>query len=179
MDALLSLSRGIDRLNTILGRLAAFLVLAAALISAGNATLRYLLSVSSNAWLEIQSYMFAGIVLLGAAETLRKNEHVRVDLVYSNLSERRRLWIDVFGIVLFLLPFMLVMVWLSWPIAWRSIRTGEGSTNAGGLPLWPLRMLLPLGFGLLGLQGLSELIKRIAAIRGAIALDTTYHKPDQ
>ena len=179
MNALLGLSRGIDRLNVVLGRVAAFLVLAAALISAGNATLRYLLSVSSNAWLEIQSYLFAGIVLLGAAETLRRNEHVRVDLLYSNLSPRRRLWADVFGILLFLLPFMLVMAWLSWPIAWRSLRTGEGSTNAGGLPLWPLRMLLPLGFGLMALQGLSELVKRIAALRGTISLDTTYHKPDQ
>ncbi|HVG47296.1 MAG TPA: TRAP transporter small permease subunit [Rubellimicrobium sp.] len=179
MDALLGLSRGIDRLNIVLGRVAAFLVLAAALISAGNATLRYLLSISSNAWLEIQSYMFAGIVLLGAAETLRRNEHVRVDLIYSNLSARRRLWIDVFGILLFLLPFMVVMIWLSWPIAWRSIRTGEGSASAGGLPLWPLRLLLPAGFGCLALQGLSELIKRIAALRGVLTLDTTYHKPDQ
>lgn len=179
MTALLGLSRGIDRVNVVLGRLAAFLVLAAALISAGNATLRYLLSMSSNAWLEIQSYLFAGIVLLGAAETLRRNEHVRVDLLYSNLSARKRLWVDVFGILLFLLPFVLVMAWLSWPIAWRSLRTGEGSASAGGLPLWPLRMLLPLGFGLLALQGLSELVKRIAALRGDIALDTTYHKPDQ
>lgn len=179
MDTLLGLSRGIDRLNIVLGRVAAFLVLAAAFISAGNATIRYLLSISSNAWLEIQSYMFAGIVLLGSAETLRRNEHVRVDLVYSNLSARRRLWVDVFGILLFLLPFMAVMIWLSWPIAWRSIRTGEGSASAGGLPLWPLRLLLPVGFGLLALQGLSELIKRIAALRGALALDTTYHKPDQ
>jgi TRAP-type mannitol/chloroaromatic compound transport system permease small subunit len=179
MNALLGLSRGIDRLNVVLGRLAAFLVLLAALISAGNATVRYMFSISSNAWLEIQSYLFAGIVLLGAAETLRRNEHVRVDLIYSNLTARRRLWIDAFGILLFLLPFVLVMVWLSWPIAWRSFQNGEGSASAGGLPLWPLRMLLPLGFGLLGLQGLSEVIKRIAALTGAMALDTTYHKPDQ
>jgi TRAP-type mannitol/chloroaromatic compound transport system permease small subunit len=179
MTALLALSRGIDRLNMVLGRLAALLVLAAALISAGNATLRYLLSLSSNAWLEIQSYLFAAIVLLGAAEALRRNEHVRVDLIYSNLSARKRLWIDAFGILLFLLPFVAVMTWLSWPIAWRSFQNGEGSTNAGGLPLWPMRMLLPLGFGLLGLQGLSELVKRIAALRGALALDTAYHKPDQ
>lgn len=179
MNAFLGLSRGIDRLNVVLGRLAAFLVLAAALISAGNATVRYLLSISSNAWLEIQSYLFAGIVLLGAAETLRRNEHVRVDLLYSNLTERRRLWIDVFGILLFLLPFMLVMAWLSWPIAWRSFQSGEGSSSAGGLPLWPLRMLLPLGFVLLALQGLSEIVKRVAALRGAISLDTSYHKPDQ
>lgn len=179
MNAFLGLSRGIDRLNLFMGRLAAVLVLAAALISAGNATVRYLFSNSSNAWLEIQSYLFAGIVLLGAAETLRRNEHVRVDLIYSNLSSRARLWIDIFGIVLFLLPFMAVMVYLSWPIAWRSFQNGEVSSSAGGLSLWPLRMLLPFGFSLLILQGLSELVKRIAALSGSITLDNTYHKPDQ
>ncbi|MBP1805482.1 TRAP transporter small permease subunit [Rubellimicrobium aerolatum] len=179
MRALLGLSRGIDRLNTALGRLAAFLVLAAALISAGNAFIRYAFDTSSNAWLEIQWYLFGAIVLLGAAETLRRNEHVRVDLIYSNLSERRRLWVDVFGILLFLLPFTLVLAWLSWPVAWRSFVTGEGSTSAGGLIRWPFKMLLPLGFGLLALQGLSELVKRLAALRGLVALDTSYSKPEQ
>jgi TRAP-type mannitol/chloroaromatic compound transport system permease small subunit len=179
MDALLGLSRGIDRLNTFLGRLAAFLVLAAALISAGNATLRYLFDQSSNAWLEIQWYLFGAIVLLGGAETLRRNEHVRVDLIYANLTERRRLWVDAIGIVLFLLPFTIIMGWLSWPVAWRSFVTGEGSTSAGGLIRWPFKMLLPVGFALLTLQGLSELIKRVAGLRGEIALDTSYSKPDQ
>ncbi len=179
MDALLGLSRGIDRLNIVLGRVAAFLVLAAALISAGNATLRYLLSISSNAWLEIQSYLFAGIVLLGAAETLRRNEHVRVDLIYGNISERKRLWVDIVGIILFLLPFTILMAAFAWPVAWRALVTNEGSFSAGGLVRWPVWMLLPVGFVLVALQGVSELIKRIAALRGLMAIDTTYHKPDQ
>ena len=179
MDALLSLSRGIDRLNMFLGRVAALLVLAAALISAGNAVSRYLFAASSNAWLDIQWYLFGAIVLLGGAETLRRNEHVRVDLVYGSLSERARLWVDVFGILLFLLPLCVILTWLSAPIAWKTFQSGEGSSSAGGLILWPVRALLPLGFTLLALQGVSELVKRVAALRGVIGLDTTYHKPDQ
>ena len=179
MTGLLGLSRGIDRVNTFFGRLCAFLVLAAALLSAGNAVMRYLFDQSSNAWLEIQWYLFGAIVLLGAAETLRRNEHVRVDLIYSNISARKRLWVDVVGIILFLLPFTVVMAWLSWPVAWRSLVTGEGSSSAGGLLRWPVKMLIPTGFALLAFQGVSELIKRIAALRGVLALDTTYHKPDQ
>lgn len=173
------LSRGIDWVNALFGRLCAFLVLAAALLSAGNAVMRYTLDLSSNAWLEIQWYLFAGIVLLGAAETLRRNEHVRVDLVYSSISARKRLWVDIFGIILFLLPFTVAMAWLSWPVALRSLLTGEGSSSAGGLLRWPVKMVIPAGFALLALQGVSELIKRIAALRGVLALDTTYHKPDQ
>lgn len=179
MSGLLGLSRGIDGLNIFLGRVAAVLVLAAALISAGNAAIRYSLDTSSNAWLEIQWYMFGGMVFLGAAETLRRNEHVRVDLVYMAVSERKRLWIDITGIVLFLLPFTLIMAWLCWPVAWRSFVTMEGSNSAGGLLRWPVKMLLPLGFGLVALQGVSELIKRVAALRGRLALDTDYHKPEQ
>jgi TRAP-type mannitol/chloroaromatic compound transport system permease small subunit len=179
MAALLGLSRGIDGLNFWLGRVAAVLVLAAALLSAANAAIRYSLDTSSNAWLEIQWYLFTAIVFLGAAETLRRNEHVRVDLVYMSVSERRRLWIDIWGIVLFLLPFTVIMAWLAWPVAYRSLVTGEGSFSAGGLLRWPVWMLLPLGFALVALQGVSELIKRIAALRGLMAVDTTYHKPDQ
>lgn len=179
MSALLRLSRAIDGVNAFLGRVAAVLVLAAALISAGNAFIRYAFDRSSNAWLEIQWYLFGAIVLLGAAETLRRNEHVRVDLLYAGRSARTRLRLDAGGIVLFLLPFALIMAWLSWPVAWRSFVTQEGSTSAGGLIRWPFKMLLPVGFGLLALQGVSELIKRVAALRGVIALDTSYHKPDQ
>jgi TRAP-type mannitol/chloroaromatic compound transport system permease small subunit len=179
MDALLGLSRGIDRVNQWLGRLAAVLVLVAALISAFNAFTRYAFDSSSNAWLEIQWYLFTAIVFLGAAETLRRNEHVRVDLVYMSVSERKRLWIDITGIILFLLPFTLVMVWLAWPVALRMLQTGEGSFSAGGLIRWPVWMLLPLGFLLVALQGVSELVKRIAALRGLVEVDTTYHKPDQ
>lgn len=179
MDALLGLSRGIDRLNILLGRIAALLVLLAALISAGNATVRYLFDRSSNAWLEVQWYLFGAIVLFGAAETLRRNEHVRVDILYSNLSDRARLWVDVIGILLFLLPFTVIMAWLCWPVAWRSFVTGEGSTSAGGLMRWPVKMILPVGFALLALQGVSELIKRVAALRGVHAIDTSYEKPQQ
>ncbi len=179
MAALLRLSRAIDGMNAFLGRVAAILVLAAALISAGNAFIRYAFDSSSNAWLEIQWYLFGAIVLLGASETLRRNEHVRVDLIYSGRSERTRLRLDAGGLVLFLLPFALIMAWLSWPVAWQSFVTGEGSTSAGGLIRWPFKMLLPLGFGLLALQGLSELVKRLAALRGLVEIDTAYHKPDQ
>jgi TRAP-type mannitol/chloroaromatic compound transport system permease small subunit len=175
----LPVARAIDALNARLGRLAAWLVLLAALISAANAFSRYAFDLSSNAWLEIQWYMFGGIVLLGAAETLRRNEHVRVDLLYQALSDRGRLWIDVGGLLLFLLPFTLTMAWLSWPVFWRTFLSGEGSSSAGGLIRWPVRLIIPLGFSLLALQGLSELIKRVAALRGRVALDTTYHKPDQ
>lgn len=179
MSALLRLSGGIDRLNTALGRLAAVFVLLAALISAGNAVLRYALSQSSNARLEIQWYLFAAIVMLGAAETLRRNEHVRVDLIYAALSDRARLWVDVGGIVLFLLPFCGLMAWLCGPVAWRAFGNGEMSASAGGLVRWPVRAVIAAGFGLLFLQGLSELVKRVAALRGHVALDTAYEKPQQ
>ncbi len=179
MGGLLGLSRVIDRLNVLLGRLAAVLVLAAALISAANAFFRYAFDISSNAWLEIQWYLFAAMVLLGAAETLRRNEHVRVDLVYMAVSDRKRLWIDISGILLFLLPFTLVMAWLAWPVAYRALVTGEGSFSAGGLIRWPVWMLLPLGFLLVALQGISEFIKRVAALRGVLEIDTSYNKPDQ
>lgn len=172
-------SRAIDATNQLLGRLAAYLVLFAALISAGNAFSRYAFDLSSNAWLEIQWYMFGAIVLLGAADTLRRNGHVRVDLVYQALSDRGRLLVDVGGIILFLLPFTIVMAWLSWPVFWRAFATGEGSSSAGGLIRWPVRLVIPLGFTMLALQGVSELIKRIAALRGRTAIDTTYQKPDQ
>ena len=179
MGILLRLSGGIDRLSAQLGRLAAWLVLVAALLSAGNAASRYLFDASSNAWLEIQWYLFGGMVLLGGAHTLRRNEHVRVDILYNALPPRGRLWIDIGGLVLFLLPFTLAMAWLSWPVAWRSLATMEGSSSAGGLLRWPVKMLLPLGFGLLALQGLSELVKRVAALRGLLALETAYEKPQQ
>ena len=179
MQGLLGLSRGIDRANAWLGRAAAWMVLIAALVSAGNALLRYAFDTSSNARLEVQWYLFAGIVMLGASETLRRNEHVRVDLIYSNLPERARLWIDVVGILLFLFPFAGFMAWLCWPIAWRALASGEMSSSAGGLVRWPVRLVIAAGFSLLVLQGLSELVKRVAALRGVVAIDTTYEKPQQ
>ena len=166
MRPLLAFSRTVDSINAGFGRVADWLTLLACAISAGNAFIRYGLSYSSNAWLEVQWYLFGGMVMLGASYTLLKNEHVRVDIVYGNVSERTRLWIDVFGLILFLLPAMALLTWMTWPFFADSWTRWEGSQNAGGLLRWPVKLLMPLGFGLLTLQGLSELIKRVALLRG-------------
>ena len=179
MAPLLKLSAAIDWMNHQFGRLAAWAVLAAALISAFNVIRRYAFNLSSNAWLEVQWYMFAVMVLLGAAYTLNKNEHVRVDLLYSNVSDRGRLWIDVFGIIFFLFPSIGILTYETWPIFWDSYVSGETSGNAGGLIRWPVKLLLPLGFGLVFLQGVSELIKRVGALRQVIEFDASYEKPLQ
>lgn len=176
---LLRFTRLIDDISDIAGYVAKWLVLLACLVSAGNAVVRYLLSYSSNGLLEVQWYMFGGIVLLGASQTLRLNEHVRVDLLYSWVTDRTRLWIDIFGLTVFLLPVMAYLAYLTWPFFYNSFRSGEVSMNAGGLILWPAKVLLPLGFGMLFLQGLAELAKRIAALAGAIKLDTHYEAPLQ
>ena len=166
MGPLIAFSRGVDKLNTAVSKLADWAVLLACLISAGNAFVRYGVSYSSNAWLEVQWYLFAAIVMLGASYTLFRNEHVRVDLVYGHLGERARLWVDVFGIILFLLPATALLAWMTWPLFLDSFTRGETSQNAGGLLRWPVKLLLPLGFALLFFQGLSELIKRIALLIG-------------
>lgn len=178
MDVL-KITRVVDAISDAFGFIAKWLVLLACLVSAGNATIRYLLNYSSNGWLEIQWYMFGGIVLLGAAQTLRLNEHVRVDLLYSAVSDRARLWIDIVGFTLFLLPAMLFLTWMTMPFFLNSWRLQEVSSNAGGLILWPIKAVLPLGFALLFLQGLAELVKRIAALAGAVKLDTHYEAPLQ
>lgn len=179
MDSLLAFSRLVDAVNERLGRIANWLVLLSCLISAGNAFSRYGYSLSSNAWLEIQWYMFAGMVMLGAAWTLNRNEHVRVDILYGRLSTRGQVWVDIVGGLLFLLPAMVVMSWTSWTIFQESWRIGEVSTSAGGLIRWPVKLLLPVGFALVALQGLSEVIKRVAYLRGMINLDVHYEKPLQ
>jgi len=179
MDAALKLSRAIDLLNTFFARIADWLVLLASLICAVNAMRRYALSESSNAWLEIQWYMFAGMVLLGAAYTLKTNNHVRVDIIYSIVTPRNRLWIDLFGLVFFLMPAMLTLAWMSWPYFVQSWQAGEISANASGLIRWPVKLLLPVGFGLVALQGASEIIKRIAALNGRYVVETKYEKPLQ
>ena len=179
MKALLALSRAIDWLNEQIGIVANWLVLWAALISAGNAASRYLFSQSSNGWLEIQWYMFAGMVLLGAPYTLKMNEHVRVDLLYNIVSERTRIWIDIIGGLLFLLPICIILIYFTWPWFVESWRLNEASSNAGGLIRWPVKLLLPLGFFLLTLQGISEIIKRIAALEHVIEADFKYEKPLQ
>lgn len=182
MTPLIAFSRTVDTVNAVFGKAADWMVLLACVISAGNAFIRYGFSMSSNAWLEVQWYLFGGIVMLGASYTLFRNEHVRVDLIYGNLSERARLWVDVFGIILFLLPATLLLAWMTWPFFLDSFIRNEGSPNAGGLLRWPVKVLLPLGFVLLSLQGLSELIKRVALLRGirpAAEVVVEYHRPDQ
>jgi TRAP-type mannitol/chloroaromatic compound transport system permease small subunit len=179
MMRLLRFSAAIDQINKGFGVIASWLVLLACVISAGNATSRYLFSLSSNAWLEIQWYMFSGMVFLGASHTLKLNEHVRVDLVYANVSERTRLWIDLLGMIFFLLPATIVLMWMTWPFFAESWFRNETSANAGGLLRWPVKILLPVGFFLLTLQGISELIKRVAALKGLITLETKYEAPQQ
>ena len=179
MRALLRVSGAIDGVNERFGRIADWCVLLACLISAGNALVRYGFSFSSNAWLEIQWYLFAAMFMLGAPYTLRRNGHVRVDVIYGNLSPRLKLWVDLVGGILFLMPPVLIIGWMSWPLFYDSWRSGEVSSNAGGLIRWPVKLLLPLGFGLLALQGLSEIIKRIAALRGYEGVVAAYEKPLQ
>ncbi|WP_372422675.1 TRAP transporter small permease subunit [Salinarimonas chemoclinalis] len=163
----LRLARGIDALNERIARLAAWLVVAAVAISAGNAISRKAFSLSSNAWLEAQWYLFGAVFLLGASWTLKRNEHVRIDVVSSRLSPRARGWIDVVGHTLFLIPFALVHVITAVPFFLLSWRTGEVSANAGGLPLWPAKILVLVGFSMLLAQGVSELVKKIAVLGGA------------
>jgi TRAP-type mannitol/chloroaromatic compound transport system permease small subunit len=179
MGFLLSVSRFIDAMNQRLSYLANAAILVACLVSAGNAFSRYAFNASSNAWLEIQWYMFTVVVMLGTSYVLRMNEHVRVDLVYGSVSPRAQLWIDVFGLIVFLMPATLLLAWLSWPLFVDSWRINEMSTNAGGLIRWPVKLLMPVGFALLSLQGISELIKRVAALRGEAQLDTHYERPVQ
>jgi TRAP-type mannitol/chloroaromatic compound transport system permease small subunit len=176
LKGLLRLSRGIDWMNTQFGIIATWLVLIACLVSAGNAASRYLFSESSNGWLEAQWYMFAAIVLLGAPYTLRMNEHVRVDLIYSSAGERTRIWIDIIGGLLFLIPICAILIYFTWPWFVQSWKIHEISPNAGGLVRWPVKLLLPVGFGLMILQGISEIIKRVAALLHVIEDDFTYEK---
>jgi len=168
MKLLLGLSRAIDSLNEQIGKLTYWLILAAVLISAGNAVVRYSLNMSSNAWLEIQWYLFSFVFLMGAAYTLLHNQHVRIDILTGHLSGRAKAWIDIFGTLFFLLPMAIMIMWLSWPVFTDAYRSHEISTNAGGLLIWPGRLMVPVGFFLLVLQGFSELIKRIAFLRGLI-----------
>jgi TRAP-type mannitol/chloroaromatic compound transport system permease small subunit len=178
LDLLLTLSRVIDALNEKFGVVANYLVLIACVVSAGNAASRYAFSASSNAWLEVQWYMFAAMVLFGAPYTLKVNEHVRVDLFYGMMSERTRLWIDIVGALLFLLPICLILIYFTWPWFVQSWEVGETSSNAGGLIRWPVKLMLPVGFALMALQGVSELIKRVAALQGRVEI-AQYEKPVQ
>jgi TRAP-type mannitol/chloroaromatic compound transport system permease small subunit len=166
MQALLRISRLIDGLNERIGRVMYWLVLVAVMVSAGNAISRKVLNLSSNAYLELQWYLFSALFLFCAGYTLLRNEHVRIDVVAGRFSARTQAWIDIFGTVFFLLPMAVLFIYLSWPIFIRTYVQGEISTNAGGLLIWPARFMVPVGFALLTLQGLSELIKRIAFLTG-------------
>ena len=166
MQALLKLSEGVDALGTQIGRLIRWLVLGSVLISAGNAIIRKIFNISSNAFLEIQWYLFAGVFLLGAGFAFMRNVHVRIDFISSKLSKRTNTIIDIAGIVVFVIPLCVIMIWLSWPLFVSAWTSGEMSQNAGGLIRWPAYLLMPLGFGLLLLQALSELVKRVAYLKG-------------
>jgi TRAP-type mannitol/chloroaromatic compound transport system permease small subunit len=181
MRLLLSFSTLIDAMNEKIGLVCNWLVLLACVVSAGNAMIRYAYDQSSNAWLEVQWYMFAVIVMFGAAYTLRKNEHVRVDMLYMTLSRRGQLWIDILGTLVFLIPTCAILAWLSWPFFMQSYNVLEGSSNAGGLLRWPIKLVLPVGFALVALQGISELIKRVAFLNdyAVDSLEAHYERPTQ
>jgi TRAP-type mannitol/chloroaromatic compound transport system permease small subunit len=166
MAGLIALSRAIDRLNEFIGKWVAWLILVSILVSAGNAIIRKAFNMSSNAWLELQWYLFGAAFLLAAAYTLKQNEHIRIDIVYGAFSRRTQHWIDLLGHLFFLMPFVVLMISYFVPYFLLSYRSGEVSTNAGGLVIWPAKSLLLIGFFLLGLQGVSEIIKKIAIMRG-------------
>jgi TRAP-type mannitol/chloroaromatic compound transport system permease small subunit len=168
VQGLINISKLIDRLNDNVGKLTYWLTLVAVLVSSGNATVRYLFDTSSNAWLELQWYLFSAVFLLCGGYALLHGSHVRIDVVYGRWSRRTQLWIDVFGTVVFLLPMAVLILYLSWPVFMNAFMNKEVSSNAGGLIVWPARLLLPVGFFLLVLQGISELIKRLAILRGLL-----------
>jgi TRAP-type mannitol/chloroaromatic compound transport system permease small subunit len=168
MNALLQLSRLIDALNERIGHIVYWAVLISVIVSAANAIVRYSLHTSSNAWLEVQWYLFSAVFLLCSGYTLLRNEHIRIDIVFGHFTRRTQVWIDIFGTVFFLLPMAIIIGWLSWPMFWNSYVGHEMSMNAGGLVRWPVKVLVPAGFLLLVLQGFSELIKRVAFLMGLI-----------
>ncbi len=168
MELMLGWSRGVDRVNEFIGKSVIWLILLAVLVSTLNALSRKIFSVSSNAWLELQWYLFGGAFLLSAAYTLKQNEHIRIDIIYGARSRRTQHWIDLIGHVFFLLPFVLIMSWFLVPYALRALESGQISTNAGGLLIWPARAMLALGFVMLTFQALSEIVKKVAVMRGVI-----------
>jgi TRAP-type mannitol/chloroaromatic compound transport system permease small subunit len=169
MSALLGFSRAVDGFNELIGKLIRWLVLAAVLISAGNAIVRKAFNIGSNAYLEVQWYLFAGVFMLGAGYAFLRNAHVRIDFISSKLSKRANAIIDILGIVVFVIPLCLILIWLSWPFFVNAWNTGEMSSNAGGLIRWPVYLLVPVGFSILLVQSLSELIKRSAFLQGRLA----------
>ena len=175
----LAFSSAIDLINEKIGYVCNFLVLAACIVSAGNAMIRYAFGFSSNGWLELQWYMFAILVMFGAAYTFKRNEHVRVEIFYLFLTERGQLWLDMIGTLFFLIPSCLLLAYLSWPFFMQAYAVSEVSSNAGGLIRWPIKFVIPAGFVMLALQGVSEVIKRIAALQGQVTIDAKYERPTQ
>jgi TRAP-type mannitol/chloroaromatic compound transport system permease small subunit len=174
MKTLLVFSRLIDSITENIGKAVGWLILIAVLVSAGNAVIRKMFNMSSNAWLEAQWYLFGGAFMLAAAYTLSQNEHIRIDVVYGKFSRRVQHWIDLLGHCLFLMPFVLLMVYFLVPYVLMSYRSGEGSSSAGGLIVWPAKAILLAGFVLLAAQGVSEIIKKIAIMRGDMEAPTPY-----
>ena len=168
MEGPLALARLIDRVNEFIGKSVAWLILVAVLVSAGNAVIRKTFNMSSNSWLELQWYLFGAAFLLAAAYTLKQNEHIRIDIVYGLFSRRTQHWIDLFGHVFFLMPFVILMIFYFVPYVSMSLHSGEVSSSAGGLIIWPAKALLLIGFLQLGFQGISEIIKKIAIMTGAM-----------
>ncbi|MEO1177999.1 MAG: TRAP transporter small permease subunit [Pseudomonadota bacterium] len=171
MNTLIWICSGIDAFNTFIGHAMRWAILAAVLISAGNAVMRRVFSMSSNGWLEVQWYLFGAVFLLGAAYTLKRDEHVRIDFLSSRMTPRGFVRMTLFGHLLFLLPFCVVMLWLSIPWAMSSLISGEASANAGGLPLWPAKFAVPVGFALLTLQALAEALRAVARLTGVLPID--------
>jgi TRAP-type mannitol/chloroaromatic compound transport system permease small subunit len=179
MKPLLKFAELIDKLNHNLGHLASWAVLIACVVSALNAFVRYGFDFSSNGFLEIQWYMFAYVVMFGTSVVYKHNEHVRVDVLYTRYSTKKQVWTDILGIIFFMLPVCTMMIYLSAPLFYKMLVTGEMSSNAGGLIRWPAMLALPLGFSLLFLQGVSELIKRFGWLNGSYNMSINYEKPLQ
>src|ERR1700743_202985 len=179
MRPLFAITTGTQQINEKIVYVCNLLVLGACLVSAGNAMIRYAFDYSSNGWLELQWYMFAVLGMFGAAYTFKRNEHVGVEIFYLYLSERGQLWIDLIGTLFFLIPACLLLAYLSWPFFMQSYSVGEYSGNAGGLLRWPINFVIPAGFVMLALQGVSEVIKRIAALNGYVTIDAKYERPTQ
>jgi len=175
LNFLLRVSRFIDFLNEKIGTTTYWLVLASVVVSSGNAVVRYVFDTSSNGWLEIQWYLYSGFFLVGAGYTLLRNEHVRIDIIVSRLAPRTRAWIDLLGGIFFLLPMATIIMWLAWPVFTDSYALTEYSPNAGGLLRWPVKLMIPVGFFLLAIQGVSEIIKRAAFLMGRIPDPTPRH----
>lgn len=168
MSFLLLLSRIIDKINDKVGLGVSWALLIAVIICSGNALVRYTFDISSNAWLEIQWYLFAAIFLLATSHTLHRNEHIRIDVISSRLPKRAQVWVDIFGFTIFLLPISLIILYYAAPYAWESFQSQEYSSNAGGLIVWPAKLLIPVGFLMLTLQAFSEIIKRIGYLLGKV-----------